>query len=212
MTDLRIDPSHIPALNQLIEPGIKRAIDALSQMVNQPVNLAAVNLELVPVSDLLVWLDDPATPMVGVYVLSANGPTGNCHLILLMTKKSALALSHLMLSFDPNLNPSDVDMPDMSDIEKSALGEAGNVISSYFLAQLETGLGLEMYPSEPILVYDMTGAILDSVIADLNGYGEAALVLDTAIISPDRKVRAQFLLMFDDLALEKITERIVAQG
>jgi chemotaxis protein CheC len=212
MTDMRIDPAQLPALNQLIEPGIKRAVGALSQMVNQTVDLAAVNLELVPVSDLLIWLDDPATPMVGIYVLSANGPTGNCHLMLLMTKKSALALAHLMLSFDPHLAPSDVEAPELSDIEKSALGEAGNVISSYFLAQLEIGLGLEMYPSEPILVYDMTGAILDSVIADLNGYGEAALVLDTAIISPDRKVRAQFLLMFDDLALEKISERILAQG
>jgi chemotaxis protein CheC len=212
MSEIRLDPSHLPALNRLIEPGIQRSVEALSQMVNQPVELAAVNLELVSVSDLLIWLDDPATPMVGIYVLSANGPTGNCHLMLLMTKKSAIQLAHLMLSYDPTLQASEGVDPEMSDLEKSALGEAGNVISSYFLAQLEIGLGLEMYPSEPILVYDMTGAILDSVIADLNGYGEAALVLDTALISPDRKVRAQFLLMFDDLAFERITERIVAQG
>jgi chemotaxis protein CheC len=199
-------PDFIPKLSGFIRDGVEKAINALSKMVNREVRLMALEVELVAASDLLVWLTDEQTPTVGVYVLSSNGPSGSCHLMLLFTTNDAISLAQMLVPFDTtNLPGGDAQL---TELQVSALSEAGNVVSSYFLSHMEKAAALQMYPMPPYVVYDMTGAILDTVIADLSSYGDASLVLDTAMTTEGHKLRGQFLVMFDNLALQKLDEAL----
>jgi len=205
--NLALKPEFIPKLSSFIRVGVEKAIDALSKMVGQEVRLMALEIELVPASDLLVWLTDEQTPTVGVYVLSSNSPSGSCHLMLLFTTQDAISLAQMLVPFEAAATLPGNDAQ-LTELQVSALSEAGNVVSSYFLSHLEKAAGLEMYPMPPYVVYDMTGAILDTVIADLSTYGEASLVLDTAMTTEGHQLRGQFLVMFDSIALEKLEEAI----
>lgn len=194
-------------LTSFIQEGVEKAIEALSKMLGQEVRLMAVQVDLVPASDLLVWLTDEQTPTVGVYVLSSNGPSGSCHLMLLFTTDAAITMARMLVPFEPADPLPGVDAQ-LSELQVSALSETGNVVSSYFLSHMEQAAGLEMYPMPPYVVYDMTGAILDTVIADLSTYGDATLVLDTAMSTQGHQLRGQFLVMFDDVALHKLEEAL----
>ncbi len=198
-----LPPEFIPKLTEFIRDGVEKAVDALSKMIGREVRLMALHVELVAASDLLVWLTDEQTPTVGVYVLSSNGPSGSCHLMLLFTTEAAITLANMLVPFEPTIILPGMDAQ-LTELQVSALSETGNVVSSYFLSHMEKAAGLEMYPMPPYVVYDMTGAILDTVIADLSTYGDASLVLDTAMTTESHQMRGQFLVMFDKVALEKL--------
>ncbi len=199
-------PDFIPRLSVFIKAGVEKAVQALSKMVNREVKLMALEVELVAVSDLLVWLTDEQTPTVGIYVLSSNGPSGSCHLMLLFTTQDAITLAEMLVPFESGKLPGYDSQ--LTELQVSALAEAGNVVSSYFLSHMEKAAALQMYPMPPYVVYDMTGAILDTVIADLSSYGDASLVLDTAMSTEGHQLRGQFLVMFDNLALQKLDESL----
>jgi chemotaxis protein CheC len=200
-------PGLVSKLTDFIRDGVEKSIDALSKMIGQEVRLMALEVDLVAASDLLVWLTDEQTPTVGIYVLSSNGPSGSCHLMLLFTTEAAITMARMLVPFE-NSRTLPGDDSQLTELQVSALSETGNVVSSYFLSHMEQAAGLEMYPMPPYVVYDMTGAILDTVIADLSTYGDASLVLDTAMITQGRELRGQFLVMFDDVALQKLEEAL----
>ncbi|MEI6045051.1 MAG: hypothetical protein WCS37_11925 [Chloroflexota bacterium] len=202
-----LTPELVSKLTVFIREGVEKALEALSKMVGREVRLMALEVDLVAVGDLLFWLTDEQTPTVGIYVLSSNGPSGSCHLMLLFTTDDALNLAHMLVPFVAN-EPWPSGDGQLTELQVSALSETGNVVSSYFLSHLEKAAGLEMYPMPPYVVYDMTGAILDTVIADLSTYGDASLVLDTAMTTEGHKLRGQFLVMFDDLALQKLEKAL----
>jgi chemotaxis protein CheC len=202
-----LTPELASRLTVFIREGVEQAIDALSKMVGREVRLMALEVDLVAAGDLLVWLTDEQTPTVGIYVLSSNGPSGSCHLMLLFTTEAAINLAQMLIPFAAGESWPTGDSQ-LTELQVSALSETGNVVSSYFLSHLEKAAGLEMYPMPPYVVYDMTGAILDTVIADLSTYGDASLVLDTAMTTEGHQLRGQFLVMFDDLALQKLEKAL----
>ena len=85
---------------------------------------------------------------------------------------------------------------DLSDMEKSALKEIGNIITASYLNSLATLTNLVIYPSVPALSIDMAGAIL-SVPAILFGtVADKLLLIQTEfyeglsgyfILAPDLK-------------------------
>jgi chemotaxis protein CheC len=201
-----LPPELVNKLTNFIRDGVEKSVDALSKMVGREVRLMALDVALVNASDLLVWLTDEQTPTVGIYVLSSNGPSGSCHLMLLFTTDAAITLAQMLVPFEDTSLPGGDSQ--LTELQVSALSETGNVVSSYFLSHMERAAGLQMYPLPPYVVYDMTGAILDTVIADLSTYGDASLVLDTAMTTESHQLRGQFLVMFDDVALHKLEEAL----
>src|SRR5690349_8647847 len=138
-----LTPELASKLTTFIREGVEKAIEALSKMLGQEVRLMAVQVDLVPASDLLIWLTDEQTPTVGVYVLSSNGPSGSCHLMLLFTTEAAITMARLLVPFETTATLPGTDAQ-LTELQVSALSETGNVVSSYFLSHMEHAAGLEM--------------------------------------------------------------------
>ncbi len=85
----------------------------------------------------------------------------------------------------------------------SALCEVSNVAGSRILNCLSNATDLKIVPTPPILVSDMAGAILESVLHDLLPSGNEAMVLQTEIHVGDEDAVGFMLLIprGDGLAL-----------
>jgi chemotaxis protein CheC len=77
-------------------------------------------------------------------------------------------------------------------LEKSALGELGNLCGSFFLNSLAKSVGASFRPSPPAVVVDMLGAILDIVVATAGRAAEYVLLMQANFTDGSRQVEAGF--------------------
>jgi chemotaxis protein CheC len=93
-------------------------------------------------------------------------------------------------------------------IERSALGEVGNLTGSFFLNALAERTQLASQPSPPAVILDMGGAVLDLPLALLAQSSEEALIIDTTFVDDTRSISALFLVMPDLASLQAILEAV----
>ena len=64
----------------------------------------------------------------------------------------------------------------MTDMERSAIGEMGNITGTFFLNAIANELGVLLNPSPPIILMDMAGAILDIALAEILAEGDRVFI------------------------------------
>lgn len=189
-------PAGMKVLERALKSGLKRAGKGLSQMVNRSVEIATPQVDLVPVSQ--VCYESKIGPEVALAVyLSIAGDIGG-HIILLFDLESARRMVDLLMDY-----PSGTTM-ELNDMERSALGETGNLTGSMVLNSLADASGLQIIPSAPTLVVDMADAILNSVLAAISLSDDLALVVKTSFTGPSHEAEVKFYLLPEISSLEKL--------
>jgi chemotaxis protein CheC len=140
----------------------------------------------------------PEAEVAGTY-LTINGEMKG-HMLLMFPIRAACAFASMLMGEPPE--------DKLSEMARSALGEAGNITGSFFLAALSDSTGMELSPSPPAVVVDMGGAILDVVLADLAKESEEVFVIDTVFEHSDKQVNAVFLVLPRQHYLDTILEKL----
>jgi chemotaxis protein CheC len=163
----------------------------LSGMVGKDITNGSPRVESVPVTQVAMRAGDPETATVGVYLKLESDLRGWAVLILPLTQ--ALNLVDLMMSVPLgtaiNLGPA----------ERSALGEAGNVMVSYFLNALAALAGTPnpLRPSSPAVVVDMMGVILNLMVTPAAASSDDLLIIETVFKDTAQALQARFWLSPD---------------
>jgi chemotaxis protein CheC len=198
-------------LQDLVANALKGSARAFGEMVCREVTIASPRVTTTDCTKLCKMSFQPEEIIVGIYLLATIDP--NVHLLMLLSPADARFLSKALLGEDDGLSDSDelVDLVDLDDMDRSALGELGNVVTGFFSSFVGDMTGLPMFPSPPEVVTDMTSAILDAVLADVSIDDSEVLMIDTTISLEDQALKCQLLLMPDSRALRMIGERLVAR-
>ena len=187
--DLVVEPNAGRRLNT----ALWRAAMGLSGIVGRTVDTDAPSIETVPIgrSNGRANGDVDIESMVGVYHLLEGGLRG--HAILILPKHSALNLADLMLE-----NPLGTTIA-LGPLERSALGEAGNIAISYFLNAVAklTNVSELLQPSKPTVMEGKLSNILDVVVAPASAVRSDLIVLGTTFKDISGTVQG-FLLIFPD--------------
>jgi chemotaxis protein CheC len=136
--------------------------------------------------------------MIGVYLLIGGGLRGQA--ILILPLPSALNLVDLLMGEPPGT------ATELGEMERSALGEVGNLIVSYFLSAVADLVGMPqlLRPSPPAVMVDMLGAILDVIITPVAAVRDDLLIVETAFEGVQGTVQARFWVL-PDPALRDLT-------
>jgi chemotaxis protein CheC len=89
-------------------------------------------------------------------------------------------------------------------LERSALGEVGNLTGSFFLNSVAKLTGASVRPTPPAVLVDMVGAILDIIIATTGGVSEHVLLLRADLTDGDRRVDADFWVIPDTATIQAL--------
>jgi chemotaxis protein CheC len=94
----------------------------------------------------------------------------------------------------------------LSEYDRSALREVGNILSGAFLTALSNFLGVSMLHSVSEVVTDMLGSIINSVVAQLGKTSDVALIFKVNMKIEGEDISAQLYFMADPVFTGKILE------
>lgn len=172
---------------ELISRGVTNAVVGLSQMAGQDIKVIDVIVKKVPVKDITELFGGPEALIIAVYLEICGKDNG-----------------HMVVVYEPNVAFDLVDMllgqpagttKELSDMERSALGEVGNIMGSFFLNYISDTTGLQFKPSPPAVMMDMAGAVLDGTLASLLAYNDTTYIMESLFGTKDHQVAGTFLVL-----------------
>ena len=124
---------------------------------------------------------------MAVYLRVSGCATG--HILLVFQPDTAFELIDMLLGLAPGTTTG------LGDMERSAMGEIGNILGSFFLNALADSTNLPLMPSPPAVMMDMAGSILDAALVEIFMEAEDLLVVDTVFGTKDRQLNGTFPML-----------------
>jgi chemotaxis protein CheC len=201
MAGMELREGEYQTLLSIVQRGLNDSSQALSSMTTGGIRLEDPRLEFLPLNVVPGIAGGPENVVVAVY-LGIQGDV-NGHLMLLFTRFSALRVVDMLLEA-----PAGTTLG-LDELGLSALAETGNVCGSSFLNALSDRTGLKIVPTTPVVVTDMAGAILQSVVTELYLNGDEVLMVETGFNS---EIPGHFLLMPDQESMARLIAALEVAG
>jgi len=190
--------AHLDALQEICNIGMGHAATALSQLIGQTVNLKVPKVTLANLDQVPDIIGGAEQVVVGIYMRVYGDVRGN--ILLIFPRESAQNLNALLTG-----QPGSSDLI-LSEMHASALKEVGNILAGAYLSAMGSLLDLSLIPSVPSLAFDMAGAIVDYILAELGQESDVTLVVETEFFGRGTLIRGHFFLLPDPNSLKLILE------
>lgn len=191
----KLNDMYVDVLRELGNIGAGNATTAVSQMLNQKVEMNVPEVKLLPVEEIGSSMGDESQIVVGIFL----GVEGDVHgsMMFLMPEDSAHHMVNKLMMRDDSYNA------EFDEMDKSALKEIGNIIASSYLSALSGLTGLTISPTVPFLAVDMAAAILSVPAVQFGMMGDSAIMIETEFGS-ENKMSGYYILMPEEESFEKI--------
>lgn len=188
MEQFRLSAIERDALNEIGNIGAGNASTALAKLTDLAIELTVPETRIVPFENLpLVTSEEPEEVLASAYV-AFEGDARGC-LLLLFSAQQVVSLFSLLGLDVPE------DVMAMSELQRSAVSEAGNIIASSYLRALSEFTNLRLLPVPPGVAVGMGGAIVQSVAVHLGRFDDMGLVVQVHIHSRGEKLGLQLLMI-----------------
>jgi chemotaxis protein CheC len=195
MEDLRsLKALQLDALREVANIGAGHAATALSQMIGETIMISVPTISVARLEDVPPQLAAPDEPVAAVLMHMLGDLTGRT--LLVFPRRTAMRLAELLLR---RRGPED----EFSDMQQSAIKEAGNILSSAYMNALSDFMGMMLIPSPPALAVDMSDAILTTTYLQFGGDKDYVFCVESDFVlnQSEEKLRGFFLLLPDTASL-----------
>lgn len=177
--------------------GFEHAARGFAAMLGEAITPSRPVTRVVPLVEIPNVLGGPEQEAVGIYLQSEGDLVAQFVLVLPLDK--ARAMVDLILGNEPGTTV------ELGPVERSALGEVGNITTGYFLNQVASLMHWEARPTPPAVVVDMVGAILNIVTATVAGVSDEVLLLQGNFVRAGREIEVMFWIIPDAASLKLLT-------
>jgi chemotaxis protein CheC len=193
------DQDFIEKLKIIASEGVNNAASGFSGMVGRKIQFNNPVARLVPVLSIPEIVGRPDDDAVGIYLRFDGDLAGQIMMIVPHIK--ALELADLLMDLPQGTTQH------LGSLERSALGELGNLCGSFFLNSMAGKVNADFRPSPPAVMVDIVGAILEIVVVTTGGIGERALLMQANFMDGSRCVEADFWVIPDMNSLEDLIKK-----
>lgn len=196
LTKIQLD-----ALQEMGNIGSGNAASALAQFLNRKIDMTVPSASIMNFKEIPGLVGGPETKVMGIF-LKVMGELSGKFLMLIPEDTSLTLLKKLI----PGCS---IKTPlDMSELETSCMKEVGNILAGAFLNALSVLTKTPMLNSLPTMAFDMAGALIDSVVADMTAISDDVLMIETSFVDNQEDLRIHILLLPAQNSLRKILEKI----
>jgi chemotaxis protein CheC len=190
----------LDALREVANIGAGHAATALSQMTGHTIMINVPHISIAPLEDIPNQIGSQEEPVAAVLMKILGDLTGLA--LLLLPQATAFRVAGLMMK-----KP---DIAVLGEIERSALREAGNILSAAYLNALSEFMGMMLLPSPPSLAIDLSDAVLSSTFLEIAQGAEHVFCVETEfqLKELNESLRGFFLLLPDVASLDAILRAI----
>lgn len=195
LTEMQID-----ALREVGGIGAGHAATAMSQLVDRPVALEVPRLEILDLMEVPRIFGGPEQLVGAVYARLLGDISGG--ILFMAEHTAALALVDLMRGHDVGSAKA------MGHDEEALLRHVASILISAYLAAIARLADLDVLPSSPSLAFDMAGALLEAVVAEVGMEADHAMLVRTAFVDEGRSVEAALFFVPNPESLTVILGRL----
>jgi chemotaxis protein CheC len=125
--------------------------------------------------------------------------------LLVFPRRTALRLAALLMR-----RPETPDAAEFTEMDQSAIKEAGNILSSAYMNALSDFMGMMLLPSPPSLAVDMSNAVLTTTYLQFGSDKDYVFCVESEFLMNDtaEKLRGFFLLLPDPASLQAILKAV----
>jgi chemotaxis protein CheC len=183
--------------------GVNSAAYGFSKMVGHKIVVGQPTMRVVPLLEIPKIVGGPGDDAVGIYLRFKGDLIGQIMIIVPFEKVSGLV--------DLLMGAPTGTTQELGSLEKSALGELGNLCGTFFLNALAKSVDASLRPSPPAVMVDMVGAILDIVVATSGKSGESVLLVQADLTDEAGIVDAAFWATPDMVTLQNLINKNVSE-
>lgn len=177
-------------------------MSSLSTMIGQEVAVEDLRLRKVSMDEVARLMGGREALTVGIY-LTVSG-SANGHMMLMYQPAIALGFVDLLLGQEIGMTN------ELGEMERSALGEMGNVVGSSFLNAMADAANLRLMPSPPNVTMDMAGALLDIIAVDIMLNQDDAYIAETTFRTADQRMSGLFFVIPGDSLMQALEQSLGA--
>ena len=188
-------PDQIDALREIGNIGASHASTALTTLLNQDILVDVPECFICKTLEAPYVLGDAEQTVVAVY-LDAYGK-GKGSMLLILTEEIAKKMTDMLLwrDHDPNRMITDED--------RDAISEIGNICGSAYLNAISNLLGVTMLPSPPGFAVGMLGAVLQYPATMASEEYDYLVIIKTHFVT-DRQRFPGYFIYIPDRETEKL--------
>ena len=185
--EIMLNGDNMAVWTWLVSKGITNALLGLSRMMGQEIMVTSLDLKWLPVKDAAGLLGGPEAVSVGIYLTIEGDATG--HLLLMHEPRIAFQLIDLQLGLPQG------STQEIGEMERSVLGEMGNITGSFFLNALADTTNLVLMPSPPAVIVDMARVIMSITLAFIMEEQDDALVVKATFSAASQQIDGTFMVL-----------------
>ena len=200
-----LNDTQLDALQETGNIGCSHAATAVSQMINQEVEINVPHIFVQKIPDLresLRKISGNENKLVGVYLELTDEFLGS--ILFLFPYKSALVLSDLLM-FQPVGTSTK-----LNEMSQSAITEVGNVVVSAYTNALSSFLDTSIMLSPPHYSEEIPDVFLDEITKAIGKDTSHALIFDTQFRGKNNQFTSYFILLPSPQSLDILYDRLIA--
>lgn len=191
-------------LRLLSQRSLERASHSLAALLNHPVQLTVSGIGAVSVSDLQGLLGEGGeVGMAGLRFHITGEAAGQ--IVLLFPLLTIFRVLRVLLGAQEESRL-------LSEYERSAVQEVGNIVVSSFLSGLGDLVGKRLIPTPPDVHLDDSHALVRQVMADLKERGSEVFVVQALFEDPERRIEGRFFVLPELMSLQAMLQGASGAG
>ena len=199
---LMLKPNQLDALREVANIGAGHAATALSQMTGQTIMISVPTINISALEDVPPQIGEPEEPVAAVLMNMVGDLSGRT--LLVFPRDTAVRMAELLLKRPRK------DQGELTELEQSAIKEAGNILSGAYMNALSDFMGMMILPSPPSLAIDMAQAVLTTAYLQFGDDRDHVVCVETEFFMQEANehLRGFFLLLPELPSLRAILRAI----
>jgi chemotaxis protein CheC len=182
----------------LSQQSMRRAGESLSSLLGYPVRLEVSGIRALPIRALPGLGAAADTGLTAGLRFQITGEGGG-HMVILLPLPTIFRMLRALLGTPEEPRP-------LSEQERSAVQEVGNILVSSFLSGMGDLLGKRLIPTPPQIAFDYIPRLMQQVVAELRSQGPEVLVVQALFQDPEREIEGRFVILSEVAALERMVQ------
>ena len=180
--------------------GTGNAATALSSMLGYEVRIDMPEVRIMGYNEAIDWIGGPEVITAGVLVHMSGELNG----IMLSVQQ----IEFVNLVLQRMVGRTVTDYTELTDLDRSALVEVGNIMISTFINALSSLAEITTHLTVPAFAVDMQGAILTVPMAEFGGQSDYIMTIGADFICHGQKVPCRLLLSPDIRSLNFLLKKL----
>lgn len=197
-----LSPLHLDALREVANIGAGHAATALSQMTERTILISVPTINIARIEALPPQLAMHGETVAGVLMTMLGDLSGRT--LLVFPERTARRMAELMLR-----RPSGSSV-EMGELERSAVKEAGNILSGAYMNALAEFMGMILLPSPPSLAVDDATSVVTTALLQFSADRDYVFCVESEFTMQDvgERLSGFFLLLPDYPSLQAMLRAI----